>query len=212
MISKVLLSACFLFLVGDCFAQNNVIAFNVEVQLETQVDDKYAYLYLNESKRLLITNIQNKRFYFSGIDTLGKKGLNFGHLFLSKDSLDRYIPLKEIALKNINRKYRSIVLEDAPLKISIKGDIRYAKIEGGELNKEYDEMNLAISELKYKEFIESHSNSLMSLLLIRSTLPLRRFPIIDQLDFQGLYEKLSDKIRQSEYGLETQEKIKDIKL
>jgi hypothetical protein len=170
---------------------------------------QYAYLYLSESEKLLKAKIENQQFLFVGEFTLEKKGFNTAFLFLSNDSSDKYIALQEVILKKIDRQYRSVMMDGTLVSITIEADVKNAKVEGGKLNRDYDEMNLAIRELKYKGFIESHRDSPISLLLIRSILPLKRAPIINRLDFQELYDKLSDELKQSEYGLETLKRIKD---
>jgi hypothetical protein len=170
---------------------------------------QYAYLYLSESEKLLKVKIENRQFLFVGEFTLERKGFNTAFLFLSNDSSDRYITLQDVILKKIDRQYRSVIMDGTPIIITIEGDVKNAKVEGGKLNRDCDEMKQASRELKYKEFIETHNDSPISLLLIRSILPLKRAPIINRLDFQELYDKLSDELKQSEYGLETLKRIKD---
>lgn len=209
MTSKILLSACFFIIISNCFAQNKIIAFKLEGQLDAHLNSEYAYLYFIESKRLLKTRIQNRQFNFLGTDTLGKKELSFGELFLSNDSSDRYIPLREIVQKNINRGYRSFVIEDRPVKIFISGDIRNAKIESGKLNNDFDEMRKTVAEGRYKEYVEKNPDSPFSLLLINALAPLtKKFPFNLSVDCQALFDKLSNRLKKSAYGIEVQQKIK----
>lgn len=206
MLKKISIVALFLLFVAHVKAEG--LTFQIKGTLKGETSYQYAYLYQSDSKKLLRAKLENRQFEFIGEVVLEKTGFNVGFLFLSNDSLAKFIDQKEVIVKQIDRQYRMIILEGVPINVTTDADVKNAKVEGGELNRDYDELNLAGRELKYKEFIESHRNSPISLLLIRGILPLKRLPIFDQLDFQGLYDILSDKIKQSEYGLETLEKIK----
>ncbi len=209
MTSKTLLSVCFFVIVGNCFAQNKIITFKLEGQLAAHLNSDYAYFYLFESKRLLKTKIQNRQFNFLATDTLGKKELSFGELFLSNDSSDRYIPLREIVQKNINRRYRSVVIEEGALKVFINGDIRNADIENGKLNYDFDEMKNTVAEGRYEEYVEKNPDSPFSLLLINALAPLTKKLVFNlSVDCQELFDKLSNRLKKSVYGIEVQEKIK----
>lgn len=204
-----LVSSFFIF--NGSFAQNRIVSYKIEGQVKPSVTDKYVYLYLNNSKRLMKSSINTGQFMFSGLDTLDKKGLSFGELFLSNDSTDRYIPFKEIRLKHINRKYKSIVLENIPVKVIVDGSITNARVDGGKLNKIFDEMNNAIAAGQYENFIEKYYDSPMSLTLIRALLSVEKMNRFNlDVSCQSLYNKLSDKIKQSEYGQEVQKKIKEL--
>lgn len=199
-----------LLLLPIIYANGQVTTYEVAGLIKGTSYYKYAYLYQSETKNLLKTKVQNQQFLFVGEFTLEKKGFNAAFIFLSNDSLDKFIDQQEVVLKQLDRQYRILVMDGTPIKITIEDEVKNAKVEGGNLNKDYDEMNLAVRERRYIDFIESHSDSPISLLLIRGILPMKKFPFIGQLDFQELYDKLSDKVRQSEYGLETLKKIKNL--
>lgn len=199
-----------LLLLPIIYANGQVTTYEVAGLIKGTSYYKYAYLYQSETKNLLKTKVQNQQFLFVGEFTLERKGFNAAFIFLSNDSLDKFIDQQEVVLKQLDRQYRIMVMDGTPIKITIEDEVKNAKVEGGNLNKDYDEMNLAVRERRYIDFIESHSDSPISLLLIRGILPMKKFPFIGQLDFQELYDKLSDKVRQSEYGLETLKKIKNL--
>ncbi|WAC41435.1 DUF4369 domain-containing protein [Pedobacter sp. SL55] len=199
-----------LFLLSVICAKADELTFRIKGALIGNTNYQYAYLYQSDTKKLLRVKLENRRFEFTGEIILYKKDFNVGFIFLSNDSAAKFINQREIIEKQIDRQYRMIILGRHTINVTTDADIKNAKVEGCELNKDYDEMNLAGHELKYEQFIDSHRDSPISLLLIRGILPLKHLPIFDQLNFQGLYDKLSNKIKQSEYGLETLKRIKNL--
>lgn len=204
-----LINAVVLLLLFSITANSQDLTYRIKGVQKGENNFQYAYLYQSDSKKLLKAKLENGQFEFSGEIAFGKPGFNAGFLFLSNDSSDRFINLGEVVLQKIDRQYRMIILDETPIFVTIENDIKNAKVEGSELNRDYDEMNLAARELGYEEFIDTHRDSPISLLLIRGVLPLKHLPIFDQLNFQELYDKLSNKIKQSEYGLETLKRIKE---
>lgn len=205
-----LINAVVLLLLFAITANGQNLTYRIKGVQNGEDNFQYAYLYQSDSKKLLKAKLENGQFEFSGKILLGKTGFNSGFLFLSNDSSDRFINLGDVVLQRIDRQYRMIILDGTPIFVTIENDIKNAKVEGSELNRDYDEMNSAARELKYEEFIDTHRSSPISLLLIRGILPLRQMPFFKELNFKKLYDKLSDKLKQSEYGVETLNRIKEL--
>ena len=186
------------FFIGIQGLHSQTLSSKIEGTLINQDAYRYAYLYFNDSKSTLLTEIKDNHFLFKipqpSIFTTAQ-------IFLGFDSLKTLQDLVKERRMGING-VRSVVVEN--LKIIINTDMPNAKIFGSDLNRDLDEMYHAIKSLDYKHFIEKHLESPVSLHLIDTLSKVNKvklpFGESAQYDVEGFYNMLSDQIKESTYG------------
>lgn len=186
------------FFVGIQGLHSQTLSCKIEGTLINQAAYRYAYLYFNDSKSTLLTEIKDNHFLFeipqSDIFTTAQFFLGFDSL----KTLQDLVKERRVGINGV----RSVVVEN--LKIIINTDMPNAKIFGSDLNRDLDEMYQAIKSLDYKNFIAQHLESQVSLHLIDTLSKVNKvklpFGESAQYDVEGFYNMLSDQIKASTYG------------
>lgn len=161
---------------------------------------KYAYLYDEDTKTFLTAEITNHQFNFN-LDKQDKIKI----LMLSFNT-QLYKTYKEI-LESPDYKYpnraRMIALEDT-VEVSLKEYTKNALVKGSRLNKDIDDMYLAIKEKKYSSFFEQHPDSPISIVFLKSLadFAIRDSPVFTMQEFKSSYNKLSENLKNSDEGKE----------
>jgi hypothetical protein len=156
-------------------------------------DFKYAYLQATNGE-LVVTEVVNNRFEF----TVPKNG-DFDNriLFLQVDSIDR--KLFESEKRNIrSRSSRLIALED--LTIEIGSDLPSSVVKGGPDNIEVDEMNQALLKKDFAAFFKLHSDSRISLLLLKSLIRVNEISLDLHFECSTFFDALSLRLRTTPEG------------
>ena len=168
---------------------------------------RYAFLYLPDNKSRHITEIIGKRFCFI---TKKPDELKLGIIFLGKDSSMTYADVVQQRKYGVNES-RSVVIED--LEIIIDNDVSKAIVNGGMLNKDNDKMYKAISTSQYDEFFDQNPNSPLALELLKALIiiNIKKLPFggSSAFNIKSYYNKLSDRLRNSEKGKDLKERIKN---
>jgi len=127
---------------------------------------KYAYLLDDKDTMPMIAEVTNNKFEFTVVK---KDKFDLRTLCLTVDSIDRMALVSE--KKGFSsQNSRLIAMED--LTIAIGLDLPGAIVKGGPANIEVDEMFKALHSKDFDKFFKDHSDSQISLLLLRSLIRL----------------------------------------
>lgn len=193
---KITLFLCIFFTIQGLHSQTLNCKINGLVSGKTPF--KYAFLVETEAKKNHMAPIINGHFELQ-IPKENKYQLLT--LFLAEDSLKTY---KEA--KNDRENCRLVVLED--MDIIIESDVRNAKVNGGTLNKDLDQMYQAMHSLDYELFFSQHPDSPLSIRFLRVLMVINtRPPFEGTLNCKLFYDKLSDNLKDSKEGKELLEKL-----
>jgi hypothetical protein len=121
-------------------------------------------------------------------------------LFLEEDSAKsiNYF-LNESKIASNNR--RIIAVEDADI-LFLK-DARTVTVKTGALNQDIEQMYLAINSRNYDQFINTHTNSPISLYFLNALVAInKKMKSGDALNCKELFNKLSDRLKNSVQGKE----------
>lgn len=192
---SVLLIFIFLILQG---AFGQTLKCKIHGTLINQSKQNYAYLYFPDTKLKIVSPIIHNQFVFE-VDK--PKNLTIAVIFLSSDSVKTYNNVIEDKKRGIHNT-RTIAIEN--LDLIIKDNLTDAIVNGNTLNKELDEMNLAIKSNEFDNFFKQHSNSHISLKLIDAlnSLNKKEMPFGASTNFKVKYffELLSEQLRGTEEG------------
>lgn len=194
---KLALFSCFLCFSLLSSAQNTLLKINGFTE-KTQYT--YAYLFLSDRKETLKTLIQRDKF-----DFLVKKDSNYemGILYFATDSITSY----EDVLKRRRElgiiESKLIALDDT-VNVAIKDDnINDAILTGGRYTNDLNAMNIAMKKREYSNFLNTHADSLVTLLLLKALLNLEKQTTFRALiDYNKIYNNFSEGVRTSKLGLE----------
>lgn len=165
---------------------------------------KYAYLYISKTKELSVTPILANKFQFN---IANQKEAILGIMFLGLDSLKTYDDVLQNGIVG-NRISRLIALEN--LDINIIDNINTAIINGGNLNKDLDQMSSTSKSLDFKPFFEQHPDSPIALIFLKSLTAISKNHLLAQyVDCKTYYNDLSDRLKNSSEGKEVWAKIND---
>ncbi|RDC56179.1 hypothetical protein DU508_11220 [Pedobacter chinensis] len=164
------------------------------------------------SAKLKNNNIDSRRIALEDMEIRITTSINNAVIipgkFLGKDSLRTYAEVFEERKMGIYSS-TSIAIED--LEIIIITNIREAAVNGGAFNRDIDHMNLAIKANKYEEFFEQHTDSPISLKLLKALVVVNKkklpFGGVSNLNVKYFYKVLSEQLKNSEEGKELWQKI-----
>lgn len=187
-----LLTFLLLFISSQLYSQNKIATINGVVHNKIFT---YAYLYDFENKETKVCQIVADKFKF---ELEIEKELKIYKLFLGSES--SILPENQIEHRIQDRSgTRMIALEN--MNIDITDGVMSAIIEGGELNKSLDEMNITIKNFDYNSYFEKFPDSPVSILFLKSLVRISKAPILDSpINVQSFYTKLSDRLKNSEDG------------
>lgn len=161
---------------------------------------KYAYLYDSDTKIFITEPIVDHQFSFK-VDKIEKPKI----LLLSFNT-ELFKSYKQV-LESPDYKYpngsRMVALEDT-VKVTLKEYTKDAIVEGKILNKDIDDMNIAINSRKYDAFFEQHPDSFIAIMFLKilSKYTLNGLPVYTIQERKLSYDKLSDRLKQSDEGKE----------
>lgn len=172
----------------------------------THLDYKYAYLYNSDTKVFLTAPIIEHQFNFE-LDKPEKPKILILS-FNSKKIRNYKEVLESPDYKDPNGR-RMIALEDT-VKVTLKDNAKDALVEGKILNKAIDDMNLAAKLGEYKTFFEQHSDSPIALVFLKilAKYSVLGLPLYTIQERKLAFDKLSDRLKNSDEGKELFELIK----
>lgn len=197
----VIISLMLLF-VAKGFGQKSIIYGTTA----THLNYKYAYLYNSDTKVFVTAPIIKDEFVFK-LDKPEKPKI----LILSFNT--ELIKTYDEVLQSPNYKdpngRRMIALEDT-VKVTLKDNAKDALVEGKILNKAIDDMNLAAKLGEYETFFEQHSDSPIALVFLKilAKYSVLGSPLFSVQERKLAYDKLSDRLKNSDEGKELLEIIK----
>lgn len=164
----------------------------------TELPYKYAYLYDEDTKTFLTAQITNNQFNFN-LDKQDK--LRILMLSLNTQLFKTYKEVLESPDYKYPNRTRMIALEDT-VEVSVKEYAKNALVKGNRLNKDIDDMNLAIKERRYSTFFEQHPDSPISIVFLKSLaeFAIRDSPVFTMQEFKSSYNKLSENLKNSDEG------------
>ncbi|MGE9616900.1 MAG: redoxin domain-containing protein [Solitalea-like symbiont of Acarus siro] len=194
----------------------------------------YAFLYNTNSSTLDSTKIINKKFEIRkkhnnwpeiGILTISTKKNYKDKPYLDKNHKELLLinGTYNLQIKDINQvktasinapsaqydfeKYNNLTERQFENLISIRGKIYDTKLSISEQKKAIDSMDASIASVQKttNEFIKTHNNSIFSLFIINVLL---KGQMLDTKSGTALYNSLSEQLKRSDYGLETNKAIK----
>lgn len=154
---------------------------------------KYSYLYDSESKVAIVCPIVSEKFQFK---VKVEKEFKLLNLFLVSDTLTK----NQIDSWMKDRSgTRMIALAD--MQVTVVDRIETAEINGGELNKALDEMNISIKSGNYDNYFNKYPDSPVSILFLKLLVRVSKMPMLDSpINVSSYYNKLSDRIKNSDEG------------
>ncbi|MEE1946300.1 hypothetical protein VRU48_14340 [Pedobacter sp. KR3-3] len=162
--------------------------------------EKYAYLYDQDTKILTSAPIVDHQFSFKldKPEKLKVMTLYFGvDLVKTRDEL-----IKDPNFDSRNGT-RVVALEDT-VQVSLLETARSAAVKGGRLNRDIDDMFLAIKQKKYEAFFAEHPNSPIAIVFLKTLATNARnsSAFFSIPECKGYYAKLSEGLKNSDEGKE----------
>lgn len=163
---------------------------------------KYAYIVDIKQKEMAYSAIVNNHFL---LKVLQPKVYQNVYLFFEQDSTKTYSYFLD-QTKRIGNKGAGIVIENANL--LFEGDAKHIKVLKGELNEELHQMRIALNTNNYDDFFDQHPDSQLTISILKALLKLNQMPELEpKYDCKKLYDKLSDRIKNTPEGIEIRTKI-----
>jgi hypothetical protein len=191
------------------------ITYNILGKIRTPGDYKYVYLHMfdvdDASISLRCVPIVRNEFSFAGtVDLKHRLSINAA-IFLGMSSSLTYDSIRRVEKElGYIRMCRFVALEDLTIDIQNPGDISRAKVTGGLLNREKDEVTELTSDGKFNEFLDTRLDSPASLTLLSSLTHLAEFLKLDKVYFLRKFEAFSLRLRTSPEAKKLLEKIDSI--
>ena len=193
-----------LFLGYSVLANAQQKKFQIEGQVKTPNDSKYACLFIFSSvgvETIIKTPILNNHFTFKGVVSYNGLLSKSGAILLTNDTLS----IAQNTYKNTN--CRMLMIDSLSILIENQGNIKYATVEGSILNKELDEMNEAIKKEEYLKFFNSHQNSIISIMMLNVLIAIDHMLHFGNDEYRRIFSTLSKRIQQSIEGEKTARKL-----
>ena len=160
----------------------------------------FNYAYLQDAKRqLLFTPIVDGKFEFKVDRT---DDLDLRNLFLSKDSIDRTSFVREGKFFRANAS-KMVAMED--LTIEIGSEWPATHVKGGPQNIEVDEMFQALKSKDVAPFFQAHSDSPISLVLLKSLIRINEISSDFNYPCSAYYDLLSNRLKETQQGKKVKE-------
>jgi len=178
--------------------------FQIEGEVKSVEENKYAYLFIFNTvgtEAIIKTPILNNRFTFK--DEISYNGLlsKSGAIFLRKDTL----AVMPDTYKSMN--CRMLMVDSLSIVIENQQNIKYAKVDGGLLNKEFDEMIKAIESEEYLKFFNLHQNSIISIKMLNVLIAIDHMLGFGYTEYRRIFSTLSNRIQQSIEGKKVAAKL-----
>jgi len=192
-----------LFIFENGFSQDNKAVLRGDVDVSSKY--KFAFLYQVDTKTRIVTPISEHKFIFElpqSSNLVGKQC----YIFLGTDSSRTFADARH-ARPYGEVDYKSVMIEKNVV-VHVNGEINKAQVIGGRLNKDLIEMFRFIEEGNYLGFFSDHTDSTVSLILLNALFALKDvkyFPLA--IDYKEQFSRLSEKVRNSDEGRKTWEKI-----
>jgi|GEM_PF-1443668 len=180
-----------------------VLNCKISGSFKEKTDYEFAHISNPETKKNLITRINDGKFIFTIAKPLE---IEVCFLYFDKDSVSDYEELIK-KWEGLQRP-KMIAIEDA--KIFVNSDAKTSVVEGGEFNTQISKFNQATRTRDFKIFLDVYPDSPLAITLLRTYVILLKMPeYYDENEPSVLYNKLSERLKNSPQGMKIK---KDLRL
>lgn len=164
-----------------------------------QITYQYIYLYDSDSKVLVTAPISDHKFSFK-VDKTDKP--KFLMLYFSTDLMKTHKELMDNPDYEYLKKARRIVALEDTIEVSMTDENQRPVVKGKGLNKDVDDMYMAIKSRKYDVYFEQHSDSPMSMVFLKTLTESasKGFPFLGLSECKSYFHKLSNGLKESDEG------------
>lgn len=178
------------------------VKYAIKGKVENLEKNKFVYLYIfnypDTNQSFKCVPIVDNKFIFDDVKPLHGKLMLSGAIFLSEIETGNYSTFLKIQkAKSFERMWRIIDFENFEITIESNEIIKDAKVTGGLLNKERDEMNTAIATGDFEHFFKNHNDSPISISFLYSIWQVNHLMNMTKDDLKRIYGSFSDRLKNS---------------